>query len=97
MIHLPFSRIGEAWIGYNDIRREKHFVWVNPARRNNRYTNWHRGEPNNWGGNEDCTVVHSGGNAQWNDLNCNNKRAFVVEIGRGHGMYHTNLFYYVTS
>ena len=93
MILLPFSHVDGAWIGFNDIHREKHFVWVNPAGHNNRYTNWRRGEPNNSGGNEDCTAVIKSWNGQWNDENCNTKKAFIVETGRRTtGTYHNELF-----
>ena len=66
------------WHGYNDIKREGHFEWVNPSGRCKRYTNWQHGEPNNLG-NEDCTQMY--GNGRWNDLKCSSKLGYVCEFG----------------
>ena len=66
------------WFGYNDIRREGHWVWANPSGRCKRYTNWHRGEPNNWH-NEDCAQMYRSG--KWNDLRCNARLPYVCEFG----------------
>ena len=66
------------WHGYNDIKREGHFEWVNPSGRCKRYTNWQHGEPNNLG-NEDCTQMY--GNGRWNDLKCSSKLASICEYG----------------
>ena len=73
-----FRGVKTAWFGYNDIRREGHFEWVNPSARCKRYTNWHRGEPNNFF-NEDCTQMYSSG--QWNDLKCSNRLPSICEFG----------------
>ena len=42
---------------------------------------FHPGEPNNWGGNEDC--VHQWGNGKWNDNNCNARYRFACKNGAG--------------
>ena len=76
-------KVNQAWIGYNDIAKEGHWVWANPAGGNHRYTNWNKGEPNNFGNNEDCAAVYKGLNGKWNDVGCNHKFAFVCEIGSG--------------
>jgi len=48
---------------------------------------WHPGEPNNWGGNEDC--AQQWGNGRWNDANCNNSYRFACRNGAGN-WYVTN-------
>jgi len=72
-----------AWIGLNDMGKERSFVWngVRHQHHNNqKYRNWYRGEPNNYGRGEDCTEMYAKhGNGQWNDLGCNAKRTFVCQ------------------
>lgn len=68
-LHVKSYTESKAWIGLNDITTEGNFVWVNgdPVI----YTNWNTGEPNDWGGNEDCTVVgSSSAGHRWNDELC---------------------------
>jgi len=74
--------VGAAWIGFTDAKREGHFIWTNPFYRHNKYTHWHKGEPNDSGHNEDCTSIIKGWNGEWNDANCNGKLPFVCEIPR---------------
>lgn len=69
------ARVGEVWIGYNDVASEGNFVWETGE--SNGYENWNGGEPNNSGG-EDYTVMRS--NGLWNDLRGTNSRRFVVEF-----------------
>ena len=54
-----YRHIKEAWIGYNDIKKEGKWEWCNPSQKNNKYKNWKKGEPNN-AGNEDCAAVVKG-------------------------------------
>lgn len=52
----------------------------------NRIAGWASGEPNNWGGTEDCAVTNwSGARGQWNDLACSNQNAYLVEYGGAGG------------
>jgi hypothetical protein len=67
-----------TWIGLNDQTTESNFIWGNGAAK--LYTNWGPGEPNDSGGNEDCTEMLNG-NGEWNDDNCAITRPFLCEDG----------------
>lgn len=65
------------WIGFSDALSEGNFVWYDGAPIN--YTNWNVGEPNNAGGNENCTQIYPDGT--WNDLNCSGYNSLsVIEV-----------------
>lgn len=65
------------WIGFSDAISEGNFVWYDGAPVN--YTNWNVGEPNNAGGNENCTQIYP--NGTWNDLNCSGYNSLsVIEV-----------------
>jgi len=63
------------WIGINDVEVEGNMVWSD--RSPDVFSKWNGGEPNNWGGNEDCTVMQ--GHGGWNDLRCDHHREFVCK------------------
>jgi hypothetical protein len=66
------------WIGFNDIAAEGNFVWDGGSPVT--YTNWEPGEPNDAGGNEDCTQINRYyPKATWNDEPCNQGLFFVCE------------------
>ena len=74
-------KTGNAWVGYNDRKKEKKFVWVAGGKG---YVKWCPKEPNNLG-NEDCAelVINHKKGPCLNDLPCNrskNKRAYICEI-----------------
>jgi len=70
---MAISKNQDIWIGFTDETDEGTFVWSDGTEVD--YTNWSGGEPNNWSGDEDCTVVRS--NGSWNDLSCTRQAAFV--------------------
>ena len=51
----------DAWIGLNDIETEGTFVYVDGVRATQQNAGWERGQPNNFGGNEDCAHVNRAG------------------------------------
>lgn len=78
LVALGFNSTTDViWIGFNDEAQEGSFVWYDQSP--NTYTNWNTGEPNNSGGNEDCTQIFP--NGLWNDLPCssNNARS-IIEV-----------------
>lgn len=68
------------WIGYNDHANEKTFVWTDGYNATN-YTNWRKGEPNNYG-NEDCVEINFY-NGFWNDEKCDNMFSYICKRQKG--------------
>ncbi|MDP6931873.1 MAG: lectin-like protein [Myxococcota bacterium] len=64
------------WIGLNDRDTEGTFVWEDGTAVS--YTNWHSGEPNDWGG-EDCGQLNRWGDGTWNDEPCSYTFYFICE------------------
>ena len=67
--------VRDVWQGLSDTAVEGVFVTVagNPPA----WTLFAPGEPNDWGGNEDCVELY--GDGTWNDLPCSAKMPFVCE------------------
>ncbi len=66
-----------VWIGFGDGSSEGNFTWYDGAPVS--YTNWSATEPNDAGGNEDCTQIYPDGT--WNDLNCAGYNSLsVIEV-----------------
>jgi len=65
------------WFGFNDIASEGNFVWT--GNNGSGYTAWHSGEPNNSGGNEDCTQLRRYGVPTWNDEPCGSAFHYICE------------------
>ena len=62
------------WIGLTDLREEGTWKLASDGA-NTTFLNWHNREPNNYGGNEDCAHIRSGGcpdwdHSAWADLDC---------------------------
>ncbi len=67
-----------VWIGFSDEKVEGTFEWYDGSPVT--YTNWNKpGEPNNAGGNENCTQIFPDG--LWNDLNCTGSNSMsIIEV-----------------
>jgi len=66
-----------VWIGFSDKNTEGTFEWFDGSTVT--YTNWAGSEPNNAGGDEDCTQIFADG--FWNDLNCDGYNSLsVIEV-----------------
>ena len=64
-----------VWLGFSDVQREGHMVSVSDRRRPG-YVNWIKGQPDNYGGNEDCAMYWKDLTG-WNDSPCSTKINFV--------------------
>ncbi|XP_044179085.1 uncharacterized protein LOC114946811 isoform X1 [Acropora millepora] len=71
------------WIGLTDSSVEGRYRWESDNSPVN-YTNWARGEPNDYGGVEDCISVYGGGSTGlWNDDYCDSEHYYICEKVNG--------------
>uniref|UniRef100_A0A8C1B8Y2 Si:ch211-225k7.5 n=1 Tax=Cyprinus carpio carpio TaxID=630221 RepID=A0A8C1B8Y2_CYPCA len=63
-----------VWIGLQKTDRGE-WQWSDQSKSSFRY--WKSGEPNNVGGNEDCTAVEKNTQGKWIDITCNKHYHFV--------------------
>ncbi len=66
------------WIGLSDLGTEGAFAWADGAPV--AYSHWNEGEPNDYGGREDCAELMPWGGGLWNDLPCDRDRPYVCAI-----------------
>ncbi|XP_032802542.1 collectin-11-like [Petromyzon marinus] len=66
-----------AFIGLNDIQHENNFVFSDGSRLG-LYRNFALGEPNSFGGDEDCVNIYP--NGKWNDIGCHTQLHFICEF-----------------
>ncbi|XP_044191071.1 lactose-binding lectin l-2-like [Thunnus albacares] len=59
---------GLTWIGLSDIHKEGRWMWSDGSAVD--FVFWNSGEPNNYGGNEDCVHNNDGTDLKWNDRPC---------------------------
>ncbi|XP_052023698.1 CD209 antigen-like protein D isoform X5 [Apodemus sylvaticus] len=59
---------GASWMGLSDLHNEATWHWVDGSPLSPSFTRyWNKGEPNNYGDEEDCVEFSGNG---WNDLKC---------------------------
>merc|ERR1719410_2536533 len=70
----------DAWLGLNDRDNEGKWAWTDGSEYD--FKNWYPGEPNNWGGGEDCTTSSHrwSRSRKWNDARCSNARPFMCNL-----------------
>ncbi|XP_016522018.1 ladderlectin-like isoform X1 [Poecilia formosa] len=59
---------GQTWIGASDAEQERTWLWSDGSPMI--YTNWCRGQPDNWKGNQNCVVMNYQDNKCWDDHTC---------------------------
>ena len=69
---------GRFFTGYSDREEEGTFVNINTGEKL-AWDVWEPGEPNNWGGNEDCTDNLDGG-TRLNDKSCSTERCPIINM-----------------
>ncbi len=67
------------WHGANDRGTEGTFAWDGGA--DTSWSHWRAGEPNDYGGGEDCAAFADDGGGAWNDKACTFTYAYVCEAG----------------
>ena len=77
-VMLQVSAAG-FWIDANDKNQEGVWTWRGGEKLS--YTHWFPGEPNDYGGEEDCGMARfaSKKDSGWNDVSCESKLAVVCE------------------
>uniref|UniRef100_A0A4W4DQZ6 Mannose receptor, C type 1b n=1 Tax=Electrophorus electricus TaxID=8005 RepID=A0A4W4DQZ6_ELEEL len=75
----------ETWIGYSIQDPSAGYVWSDGS--SSSYENWQDGQPNNLNNVENCVTVRLHrfwrGEGQWNDLHCEDRKAWFCEIQKG--------------
>ncbi|MFO0749955.1 MAG: lectin-like protein [Myxococcota bacterium] len=66
------------WIGLSDLTSEGTFAWVDGSAFG--YSAWNGGEPNDYGGNEDCAHLVPWSGGLWNDLDCSREQPYVCAL-----------------
>ncbi|MED6239251.1 hypothetical protein ATANTOWER_004022 [Ataeniobius toweri] len=75
LITAAGQRRSEVWIGGSDLRRERHWYWVDGTRFG--YTNWCQGEPNNFFFKQHCLQMNYSRSRCWDDGDCNYLKPFI--------------------
>ena len=63
------------WVGGSDSATEGDWVFVDGA--SVTYANWYPGEPNNYGGNQDCMDFNYQSPGLWNDTGCTSTKKAI--------------------
>ncbi len=66
------------WVAVTDAEVEGEWRWPDGTQLS--YEPWHEGEPNDWGGEEDCATMNWFGAVKWNDIGCEERFGFVCTV-----------------
>ena len=66
------------FLGINDIDIEGTFQYTTGG--NLVFTNWQVGQPDNYGGAQDCGMIWYASGWKWDDVQCDSKQASICEI-----------------
>jgi len=67
--------LNRLWLGGNDLEEEGAWKWTDCTPWEDTFWSTATGEPNNWGGPEDCLEIFH--NWKWNDFPCSREQGFV--------------------
>ncbi|XP_052693925.1 perlucin-like protein [Crassostrea angulata] len=67
-----------VWLGFHDMHQEGNYVTLSSGGGKICYSNWHRGEPNNYGKSEHCATFRST-TRTWNDAHCKEIMNYVCK------------------
>ena len=67
-----------VWIGLHRLSGGNSWGWIDGTPVD--YTNWKRGEPNNFFWMEDCVTMYTAGPWLWNDRSCSDRHTFVCQF-----------------
>lgn len=78
----PNDANSQYWVGLDDINEENEWVWVDGGQTNNATVTWFPGEPNQYGGNEDCANIKGkmDNRLLLNDAPCTTYYPYICEI-----------------
>ena len=68
---------GRAWIGATD--QETEGVWKWPNGNTLDFTNWRTGQPNNYGGSQNCAALNYRDAGKWDDVDCETRRPYICK------------------
>ncbi|CAC5378851.1 Perlucin-like protein [Mytilus coruscus] len=66
------------WTGASDRLKEGDWRWVSDLSKI-QYSGWYTGEPNNYGGSEDCALFSPRHSLYWNDATCSHKTGYICK------------------
>lgn len=72
-------RSKQFWLGGHDVTQEGKWIWEDDEPIDSDVMDWAPGEPNNYGGGQDCLGIGHGRRLQWDDKSCGSKLEFVCQ------------------
>ncbi|XP_052401359.1 ladderlectin-like [Carassius gibelio] len=72
------SGMPRTWIGAHDAIKNNVWFWSDGSKFD--YSDWLTGEPNEYGGKENCVELAYGAEQRWNDLDCATPLNFICLI-----------------
>lgn len=70
---------GSTFVGLDDRAQEGTFVWLDGREYTGGDVNFSPGEPNNFGGNQDCAISAHFYNWKFDDLSCSSRMNYICE------------------
>ncbi|XP_075156862.1 lectin subunit alpha-like [Haematobia irritans] len=81
MLRKKFPKVPNLWIGGNDLGEEGKFVWSSTGKPFT-FSNWQKGQPDNYKSIENCVHFYDITDFEWNDVQCVFKMGFICEENR---------------